>query len=85
MNLNLLDPKLIMLAAVVILIIAVLVWLYARKRRSTTAELRKKFAGKPEHIVNFMFFVAEEVREFMAQMGFRKFEDMVGRSDMIEF
>ncbi|MDB5289397.1 MAG: gltB 2 [Phycisphaerales bacterium] len=48
-------------------------------------DLRKKFAGKPEHVVNFMFFVAEEVREFMAQMGFRKFEDMVGRSDMLEF
>jgi glutamate synthase domain-containing protein 2/glutamate synthase domain-containing protein 1/glutamate synthase domain-containing protein 3 len=48
-------------------------------------ELRKKFAGKPEHVINFMFFIAEEVREFMAQMGFRKFEDMVGRSDMLEF
>src|SRR5205085_7831448 len=34
-------------------------------------ELRKKFAGKPEHVINFMFFIAEEVREFMAQMGFR--------------
>jgi glutamate synthase domain-containing protein 2 len=48
-------------------------------------ELRKKFAGKPEHVINFMFFIAEEVREFMAQMGFRKFQDMVGRSDMLEF
>ncbi|HSU65587.1 MAG TPA: glutamate synthase large subunit [Tepidisphaeraceae bacterium] len=48
-------------------------------------ELRKKFAGKPEHIINFMFFVAEEVREFMAEMGFRKFEDLVGRADMLEF
>jgi glutamate synthase domain-containing protein 2/glutamate synthase domain-containing protein 3 len=48
-------------------------------------ELRKKFAGKPEHVVNFMFFVAEEVREFMAQLGFRKVEEMVGRSDMLEF
>jgi len=47
MNLNLLDPKLIVLAAVVILIIAVLSWLYVRKRRSTTAELRKKFG--PEY------------------------------------
>ena len=34
-------------------------------------ELRKKFAGKPEHVVNFMFFIAEEVREIMAQLGFR--------------
>src|SRR5437764_4346489 len=48
-------------------------------------ELRKKFAGKPEHVVNFMFFVAEEVREFMAQMGFRKFEDMIGQTQMLEF
>jgi hypothetical protein len=47
MNLNLLDPKLIVLAAVVILIIAVLSWWYFRKRRSTTAELRKKFG--PEY------------------------------------
>jgi glutamate synthase domain-containing protein 2/glutamate synthase domain-containing protein 3 len=48
-------------------------------------ELRKKFAGKPEHVINFMFFVAEEVREFMAQMGFRTVEEMVGRADMLEF
>ena len=48
-------------------------------------ELRKKFAGKPEHVINFMFFVAEEVREFMAEMGFTTFEEMVGRSDMLEF
>jgi glutamate synthase (NADPH/NADH) large chain len=48
-------------------------------------ELRKKFAGKPEHVINFMFFVAGEVREIMAQMGFRKLEEVVGRSDMLEF
>jgi hypothetical protein len=48
MNLNLQDPKLIVLAAVVILIIAVLAWLYLRKRRSTTAELRKKFGPEYE-------------------------------------
>src|ERR1700692_1647668 len=48
MNLNLLDPKLIVLAAVVILIIAVLAWLYVRKRRSTTAELRKRFGPEYE-------------------------------------
>ena len=35
-------------------------------------ELRKKFAGKPEHVVNFMFFIAEELREIMAQLGLRK-------------
>ena len=48
-------------------------------------ELRKKFAGKPEHVINFMFFIAEEVRQYMAQLGFRRFEEMVGRSDMLEF
>jgi len=47
--------------------------------------LRKKFSGKPEHVVNFMFFIAEEVRQCMAQFGFRKFQDMVGRSDLLEF
>jgi glutamate synthase domain-containing protein 2/glutamate synthase domain-containing protein 1/glutamate synthase domain-containing protein 3 len=46
-------------------------------------KLRKKFAGNPEHAVNFMRFIAQEVRELMAQLGFRKFEDMVGRSDLL--
>ncbi|MGE5610317.1 MAG: glutamate synthase large subunit [Bacillota bacterium] len=48
-------------------------------------ELRKKFAGKPEHVVNFMFYVAEEVREIMAEMGFRTVDEMIGRSDRLEF
>jgi glutamate synthase domain-containing protein 2/glutamate synthase domain-containing protein 1/glutamate synthase domain-containing protein 3 len=48
-------------------------------------ELREKFAGKPENVINFMFFVAEELREIMAEMGIRKFEDMIGRSDLLEF
>src|SRR3712207_5671779 len=48
-------------------------------------ELRKKFAGKPEHVVNFMFFVAEEVREYMAAMGYRKLEEIVGQTQMLEF
>jgi len=48
-------------------------------------ELRKKFAGKPEHVINFMFFVAEEVREYMAQMGFRTFNEMIGQTQMLEF
>src|SRR5438094_722249 len=48
-------------------------------------ELRKKFAGKPEHVINFMFFVAEELREIMAELGFRKVDEMVGRTDMLEF
>jgi len=47
-------------------------------------ELRKKFDGKPEYVVNFFSFIAEEVREIMAQLGFRKFEDMVGRVDMLD-
>ena len=51
MNLNLMDPKLIVLAAVVILIIAVLAWLYVRKRRSTTADLRQKFGPEYERAV----------------------------------
>jgi glutamate synthase (NADPH/NADH) large chain len=41
--------------------------------------LRAKFTGQPEHVINFFFFVAEEVRELMARLGFRKFEDMVGQ------
>ena len=41
-------------------------------------ELRKKFEGKPEHVVNFMMFIAEEVREYMAQLGFRTVDEMVG-------
>ncbi|MEK5055209.1 glutamate synthase large subunit [Niallia sp. FSL K6-0212] len=47
-------------------------------------ELRYKFAGDPDHIVNFMRFVAEEVRELMAQLGFRTVEEMVGRTDVLK-
>ncbi|HEU0234741.1 MAG TPA: glutamate synthase large subunit [Gallionella sp.] len=47
-------------------------------------ELRKKFTGQPEHVVNYFFFVAEELREYMAQMGIRKVEDMIGRSDLLD-
>ncbi len=46
-------------------------------------ELRKRFKGEPKHVVNYFFFVAEEVREIMASLGFRKFEDMVGRTDLL--
>jgi glutamate synthase (NADPH/NADH) large chain len=46
--------------------------------------LRAKFAGTPEHVVNFFLFVAEEVREIMAQLGFRTFDEMVGRVDLLE-
>ena len=44
-------------------------------------ELRKLFTGQPDHVINFFMFLAEEVRELMAQMGFRKFEEMIGRRD----
>ncbi|MBA4387959.1 MAG: glutamate synthase subunit alpha, partial [Verrucomicrobia bacterium] len=46
--------------------------------------LRKRFAGKPEYVVNFFHMVAEEIRELMAQMGFRKMDEMIGRVDMLE-
>ncbi len=45
--------------------------------------LRQKFDGKPEHLVNYFFFVAEEVRELMARLGFRTFQEMVGRADLL--
>ncbi|HTN93967.1 MAG TPA: glutamate synthase large subunit [Gallionella sp.] len=47
-------------------------------------ELRRKFTGQPEHVVNYFFFVAEEVRELMAQIGIRKFDDLIGRSDLLD-
>jgi glutamate synthase domain-containing protein 2/glutamate synthase domain-containing protein 1/glutamate synthase domain-containing protein 3 len=46
--------------------------------------LRQKFSGKPEHVINFFFYIAEEVREFMADLGFRRIEEMVGRADLLE-
>ncbi|MEB2350243.1 MAG: glutamate synthase-related protein [Burkholderiaceae bacterium] len=46
--------------------------------------LRRRFEGKPEHVVNFFFFVAEEVRELMAQLGVRRFEELIGRVDLLD-
>ena len=46
--------------------------------------LRKKFLGKPEYVVNYLFMVAEEVRQYMAQFGFRKFIELVGRVDLLD-
>ncbi len=46
--------------------------------------LRARFKGKPEHVVNYFFFVAEEVREFMAAMGFATFDEMIGQSQMLD-
>jgi glutamate synthase (ferredoxin) len=46
--------------------------------------LRKKFAGDPDHVVNFMRFIAQEVRELMAQLGYRRFEEMVGKTERLD-
>ena len=46
--------------------------------------LRKRFTGQPEHVINYFFFVAEEVREIMAQLGFRTFNEMVGQTQMLD-
>jgi glutamate synthase (NADPH) large chain len=46
--------------------------------------LRKKFEGRPEHVVNYFFFVAEEVRELMARLGLRKFNDLIGRTELLD-
>jgi len=47
-------------------------------------ELRRRFAGKPEHVVNFFFFVAEEARRLMAGLGIARFDDLVGRVDLLD-
>ena len=47
-------------------------------------ELRKHFAGKPEHVINMMMFMAEELREYMAELGFRSVDEMVGHSEILK-
>lgn len=47
-------------------------------------ELRKRFTGQPEHVVNYFFMIAEDVRRWMAKLGFRNFDEMVGRSDKLD-
>jgi len=47
-------------------------------------ELRKRFKGKPEHVMNFMLFVARQLREIMSELGFRKVEEMIGRTDCLK-
>ncbi|GHU27583.1 glutamate synthase [Betaproteobacteria bacterium] len=47
-------------------------------------ELRRRFTGQPEYLVNYFFFVAEELRELMARIGIRKFDDLIGRSDLLD-
>ena len=51
---------------------------------SQNPELRKRFTGKPEFVVNFFEFLAQEVREYLAQLGFRSIEEAVGRSDLLD-
>ena len=46
--------------------------------------LRARFTGKPEHVINYLFFIAEEVRELMAEMGYTRFEEMVGQMQMLD-
>jgi glutamate synthase domain-containing protein 2/glutamate synthase domain-containing protein 3 len=48
-------------------------------------ELRRRFEGTPEHVVNYFFLVAEEARQIMARLGIRRFDDLVGRADLLEF
>ncbi len=47
-------------------------------------ELRKRFSGKPEYVINFFRMMAQEVREYMARLGFRKMEEMIGRTDLLD-
>ena len=47
-------------------------------------ELRKQFKGQPEHVINFFFFIAEQLRQYMAELGFRTVDEMVGRVDMLD-
>ena len=47
--------------------------------------LRAKFAGKPEHVVNYFFLLAEDIRSIMAELGFRTFQEMIGRTDRLRF
>src|SRR5438270_10545141 len=46
--------------------------------------LRRKFEGKPEHVVNYFFFVAEELRELMARLGVRKLDELIGRTELLD-
>src|SRR6185369_8188740 len=46
--------------------------------------LRKKFTGKPEHVINYFFFVAEEARQLMAQLGVRTLSELIGRTDLLD-
>ena len=54
------------------------------RHRDAGSGSARQVHGQPEHVINYFFFVAEEVRQWMAKLGFRKFDDMVGRVDLIE-
>ena len=47
-------------------------------------DLRKKFAGEPEHVINYFFFIAEHLRQIMAQLGIKSISEMVGRVDLLD-
>ena len=47
-------------------------------------ELRKRFIGKPEYVINFMTFIAQQLREYMAKLGVRTVDEMVGRTDLLK-
>ena len=47
-------------------------------------ELRKNFKGKPEHVINYMYFVAQELREIMANLGFRTVDEMIGQTQKLK-
>ncbi len=47
-------------------------------------ELRRKFQGRPEHVINFFFYIAEEIRELMARLGLRQFDELIGRADLLD-
>ncbi|WP_245478037.1 glutamate synthase-related protein [Bradyrhizobium guangxiense] len=55
-----------------------------RRRHPGLRFLRKRFTGQPEHVINYFFFVAEEVREIMASLGFRTFNEMVGQVQLLD-
>lgn len=55
-----------------------------QKKNPQDPELRAKFAGEPEHVINYLFAVAEDLREHMASLGFATVQEMVGRADMLE-
>lgn len=47
-------------------------------------ELRKRFKGKPEYVINFMYFIAQELREYMAKLGVKTVDELVGRTDLLK-